>query len=85
MADTAFETGKSSNGQTVECTFENKDVLFTGRTALFEYIKALLEMQENYCALTGLLMDYAEDGGHREMFCSLDRIDSDGHYAEVTA
>ncbi len=80
MADTAFKTGQSSNGQKVERTVKNKDVLFADRTALSEYIKALLEMQENYCALTGLLMDYNENGGDPEMFCSLDRIDSDRHY-----
>jgi len=82
MADTAFKTGQSSNGQKVERTVKNKDVLFADRTALSNYITALLEMQENYCALTGLQMDYAEDGGDPEMYCSLDRIDSDGHYEE---
>ncbi|EJB06985.1 hypothetical protein Rleg9DRAFT_5954 [Rhizobium leguminosarum bv. trifolii WSM597] len=82
MADTAFKTGQFSNGQKVDRTMKNKDVLFPDRTTLSNYITALLEMQENYCALTGLRMDYAEDGGDPELYCSLDRIDSDGHYAE---
>ncbi|EJC69539.1 hypothetical protein Rleg5DRAFT_5332 [Rhizobium leguminosarum bv. viciae WSM1455] len=82
MADTAFKTAQGSNGQKVERTLKNKEVRFPDRTALSNYITALLEMQEGYCALTGLKLDYAEEGGDPELYCSLDRIDSEGHYEQ---
>lgn len=39
-------------------------------------------MQEGYCALTGVKLDYDEDGGDPELYCSLDRIDSESHYEQ---
>lgn len=82
MADTAFRTAQASNGQKVERTVKNKEVRFPDRSALSAYIAGLLEIQEGDCALTGLKLDYNEDGGDPELYCSLDRIDSDGHYEE---
>lgn len=39
-----------------------------------------MERQEHRCALTDLRLDYDERGGDKQFFCSLDRIDSSGHY-----
>ncbi|GAC1043306.1 hypothetical protein [Rhizobium sp. No.120] len=82
MADTAFKTAQTSNGQKVERTLKNKEVRFLDRMALSNYISDLIAIQEGYCALTGLKLDYPENGGDPELFCSLDRINSDGHYEQ---
>jgi hypothetical protein len=43
-------------------------------------LNALLELQEGLCAITGLKLQFYGDEDDKEMLCSLDRVDSDGHY-----
>ena len=81
MADMAFATAAGANGQQVLKTLKNKEVRFPTKLALEKYVLKLIDLQEGRCALTDLVMhfDAKEDV---EMRCSLDRIDSDGHYEE---
>ena len=82
MANTAMTTALGSNGQQVLRTITNKEFRFFSAGALQEYIEALLIAQDNACAITSLPLQF--DGEHTdlEMLCSLDRIDSNGHYEE---
>jgi hypothetical protein len=80
MATTALETTKNSNGQEVVSVAKNKEFGFANVAELQEFLETLIDDQEGLCALTGLKLQM--DGTHSdpELLCSLDRIDSDGHY-----
>jgi hypothetical protein len=79
MATTAKGTVNFANGQQVLRTVKNKDLLIP-ENALMPFLNALLADQEGLCAITGLTLQYDGDEDDPEMLCSLDRIDSDGHY-----
>ncbi|MBV0893271.1 hypothetical protein KTN05_15765 [Paracoccus sp. Z118] len=82
MAMTAFETAAQANGQIVPKTMKLKDVCFPSTQALEAHVKDLCTMQEHLCAITQLPLVYVDSDGDPEMFASLDRIDSSGHYAK---
>lgn len=79
MAATAKGTVNFSNGQTVQRTVKNKDLLIP-ETELMPFLAALLADQDGRCAVTDLPLQYDGDEDDPEMLCSLDRIDSNGHY-----
>lgn len=79
MAATVKGTVNFSNGQKVLKTIKNKDLLIP-ETELMPFIEALLAEQDGLCAITDLRLQYDGDEDDEEMLCSLDRIDSDGHY-----
>jgi hypothetical protein len=81
MAMTAFNTVAGANGQQALRTVKNKDMLFRSELELEKYLLELIELQEGVCAITGLTMQVDGDYDDAEMLCSLDRIDSSGHYA----
>ena len=78
-AETAWETAKQS-GQISLVEKKDKQSLFSSKLELEQYIAVLLEEQEGICALTGLEMLHDGIDGDHELRCSLDRIDSAGHY-----
>jgi len=78
MAENAFWAGKNANGQKVETTLKNKNVNFNSPYELEKYIKTLLEENNYRCAITDL--ELQTNGGDPQLYPSLDRIDSDGHY-----
>ncbi len=79
MAATAKGTVDFSNGQQVLRTVKNKELLIPD-SELMPFLEALLAEQEGLCAITDLRLQYDGDEDDKEMLCSLDRIDSDGHY-----
>lgn len=79
MAATAKGTVAFSNGQQVLRTVKNKDLLIPEHE-LMPFLEALLVEQDGLCAITGLRLEYDGDEDDPEMLCSLDRIDSSGHY-----
>ncbi len=79
MAATAKGTVSFSNGQQVLRSIKNKDLLIP-ENELHEFLEALLVEQGGLCAITELQLQYDGDEDDKEMLCSLDRIDSDGHY-----
>ena len=79
LAATARQTAAGSNGQEVVRTVKNKEVHFRAGE-LEAYIEALIVEQKGRCALTGLAMQQFGRETDRELLCSLDRKDSDGHY-----
>lgn len=80
MALTAWNTTRNSNGQSVEKTVKNKDFGFASVLELEAFVHQLLDIQEGICAISGLPLQYRESCEDSAMFCSLDRIDSNGHY-----
>ncbi|MDB5599074.1 MAG: hypothetical protein JWN71_1118 [Xanthobacteraceae bacterium] len=80
MADTALATAAMSNGQEVIRTLKDKQIGFD-KTELEKYLSALIYAQEGLCALTGLKLEF-DDHADKERWCSLDRIDSSGHYRD---
>jgi hypothetical protein len=79
MAATAKGTVNFANGQQVLKTVKNKDLLIPEHE-LIPFLDALLAEQDGFCAITDLRLQYDGDEDDKEMLCSLDRIDSDGHY-----
>ncbi|MDR7097639.1 hypothetical protein [Hydrogenophaga laconesensis] len=82
MATTAMATTLASNGQEVVRILKNKENRFIDQDAFQAYLKALLIAQDNACAITSLPLELDGEQGDPEMLCSLDRIDSSGHYEE---
>lgn len=82
MARTAMSTAANANGQEVIRNIKNKECRFESENALQEYLKALLKDQDNVCAISSLPLQFDGDSSDPEMLCSLDRIDSKGHYEE---
>lgn len=80
MANKAWETTLRANGQLEERKIKNKDFGFVSRDDLATYIEALYEAQEGLCAITGLPLQF-RGGEDHQLCCSLDRINSEGHYA----
>ena len=79
MAETAYATAMQS-GQLSVTEKKDKRFAFASKFELEKHILELLEDQEGLCALTGLEMLHDGVDGAPELHCSLDRIDSSGHY-----
>lgn len=80
MVDTVKKTVAQANGQQVLKTVKLKLNGFDDEDEFKAYIRTLIKDQEGVCALTGLRLQYAGDCEDPQMLCSLDRIDSSGHY-----
>ncbi len=79
MRYSAENTARNSNGQIVQRTLKNKELRMSPQE-LEKIIASLLDLQENRCALTGIVLNYHGPEADRSLLPSLDRIDSDGHY-----
>jgi hypothetical protein len=81
MAQTAIETAAGANGQTETRKVKVKNLVgFDDHHAFERYVLDLLDSQEDLCALSGLQLQHYGDFDDEQLLCSLDRIDSDGHY-----
>lgn len=76
---TTRDTVNNSNGQQASQTIKIKNLKMS-EGELRHYINELMISQEDLCALTGLEMSYDDDSIDCQLWCSLDRIDSGGHY-----
>lgn len=72
----------SRSGQTEERVIKVKRNRFASRTDFFLFFEKLRLKQANKCVYTGLTM-VRDDQDPEELRASLDRIDSDGDYAEA--
>ena len=79
MVDTCKRTVLQSNGQQVLRNLKNKELRMS-EAALTAYLDQLISDQDGLCALTGIQLQYDGEYDDAELLCSLDRIDSDGHY-----
>jgi len=79
MVDTAFNTVANSNGQQVLRTVKEKNTDFHA-PAMEKYVAALIDDQDGLCAITGIRLQFDGEEDDAELLCSLDRIDSAGHY-----
>ena len=80
MAQTAWRTTQAANGQEETRTVKIKDFGFRDQIELCAYLEELFALQEGLCALTGLSLRHHSSEVDEELVCSLDRIDSNGHY-----
>jgi hypothetical protein len=80
MAYQAEQTTKNANGQIVERAVKLKTFGFQDRSELERYLLDLLEANDNQCAVSGLPLQFKGSHDDTQMLCSLDRIDSSGHY-----
>lgn len=79
MAHTAWQTIAQS-GQVSLAVKKDKRGLFATERDLELYVRGLTKMQGGLCALTGIRMLLDGIDGDSDLRCSLDRIDSSGHY-----
>lgn len=82
MVKTVLDTVVHSKGQQVLRTVKVKEFRFASEQAFKEYIDKLLTSQEERCAITDLPLQFNGTAEDEQMLCSLDRIDSNGHYEE---
>lgn len=81
MAQRAFATAAAANGQEVSRIAKIKEVEMS-QLELERYVDQLITDQDGLCAISGLALQFHGAEDDKEMLCSLDRIDSAGHYAE---
>jgi len=79
LAIRARDTAHSADGRELKRIAKWKEFRFENIYELEKYISKLYDSQEGLCALSGLTLQFL-DGDDIQMCCSLDRIDSDGHY-----
>lgn len=79
MIDMLFQTVAQANGQVVERLVKEK-VTSLDRMEWEHLLRVKMGEQEDRCALTGLPLGYDGETDDKEMYASLDRIDSSGHY-----
>lgn len=79
MAKQAFATAAQS-GDTSISTKKDKECRFSNQFEMEKYITELFQSQDGVCALMGLRMLFDDDDTDPDLRCSLDRIDSAGHY-----
>lgn|SRR6185312_4640970 len=80
MAMTVRDTVAGAKGQEVVRTVKIKELRFVTVQGFESYIEALIDAQEGLCAITGLRLQYYGEHDDIQLLCSLDRIDSAGHY-----
>ena len=79
MTQMLLETVSGANGQVVERKVKEK-VTSLARGEWEKLLRETMGEQEDRCALTGLPLGYDKECEDKEMWASLDRIDSSGHY-----
>lgn len=79
MVQSVFSTVMNSNGQQSMRILKNKDTSLS-ESELGKYIEILLKAQDGRCAITNLPLHFDENGSDTQLRCSVDRIDSSGHY-----
>lgn len=79
MVAQAILTAKNANGQYELRKVKNKEARHA-QHELTAYVGELVKKQEGLCAISGLKLEPVDAYQDRDMICSLDRIDSSGHY-----
>ncbi len=71
----------SQSGSTVITKKKEKRFEFVDENAFRQYVQGLLQEQKGLCAISGLPLQFPGAYSDPQLLASLDRIDSDGHYA----
>jgi hypothetical protein len=79
MVDTALDTVNNANGQ-IEIRLVKEKNTSLEKNAFQEILDNLLTDQDRLCAITGIPLQLDGEYDDKELLCSLDRIDSNGHY-----
>ncbi|MCY4305670.1 MAG: hypothetical protein OXC62_12975 [Aestuariivita sp.] len=80
MIDTAWKTCETATGVERTSATKIKNFKFSSTESGKKYVLDLLAQQNNRCALTGIPLETDQKTDDPEFLCSLDRIDSNGHY-----
>jgi len=80
MVQTVRETVAGANGQQVLRNVKSKELRFQNAQVFENYLTRLFDSQEGLCALTGIPLQLDGEHDDAELLCSVDRIDSVGHY-----
>ena len=59
---------------------KDKKFLFKDREEFFEFLEQQYQDQDGLCALTNISLEFQYPDADKQLLCSLDRIDSNGHY-----
>lgn len=79
IANQVVSTADNSKGQKALTTIKNKELRMS-KEELIQYVNSLIDSQDGLCALTGIKFQFRGEHDDDDLLCSLDRIDSDGHY-----
>lgn len=80
MAMTARDTVAGANGQQVLRNVKNKELKFASQQEFEKYLINLIDLQDGLCAISDIKLQYEGEHDDINRICSLDRIDSNGHY-----
>ncbi len=80
MIETAWKTCEAATGDDRTSATKIKNFGFSSTEDGEKYILDLLVQQDGRCALTGITLKTDRETDDPEFLCSLDRIDSNGHY-----
>ena len=80
MIDTAWKTCNAATGNDRISAAKIKNFEFPSKEIAGKYVHDLLIRQDNRCNLTGIPLKTDRETDDPEFRCSLDRIDSNGHY-----
>lgn len=79
MRTSVQNTVRNSSGETVERRLKHKELRMSS-SELEQLIAIQLDRQEDRCALTGIPFEFPGRSSDSNVYPSLDRIDSSGHY-----
>ncbi|KWV91743.1 hypothetical protein [Erythrobacter sp. YT30] len=79
LADTMLGIVRQADGRTIQRKTKVK-VTTLSRLECEQMVREIFDIQEGYCAYSGLRMQLDGEEEDKELLVSLDRIDSDGHY-----
>jgi hypothetical protein len=71
-----------ASGRPIFRVTKDKKLGFPSIDAFRTHVAQLIERSSGRCALTDLPLTFDLDGKDKAFLCSLDRIDSNGHYVE---
>lgn len=80
MADTTRSVVANAKGQDVVRSMKHKELRFASGDEFKEFIGELIARNNGRCAISGLPLQVDDAHDDPELVCSLDRIDSNGHY-----
>jgi hypothetical protein len=75
-------TVSGANGQIIQQTIKNKELIGMTSGQLEQRIRAMLDLQQDRCALTGIPFEFTETTADKNLLPSVDRIDSNGQYED---
>ena len=74
------KSAADQSGKTRKSVNKYKEVRFKDTASFEAFLSAKYEEQQGLCAISNIALQFQGPDADKQMVCSLDRIDSDGHY-----